>query len=302
VIDVRDKTSKYETSSNCRALSEIAKRYIAAGGLKQSAPCVADRIAEGAHAKAWSTQEQRTRMAKAIIEFEARRDSKGRLAVYELPAGDGGGRYEVARINDRYHKAEVDHVVALIKAGKHDEAEAYVVDFIAKYSDVVIGWSSDAGVEFYLRDCAFNRGPKGAARILQRAADVPDDGEVGPKTCSAIANMSPEQLLLHLRAAREQHERAVVHRDESSKFWQGLVKRWDNALSIGRKFSAEKAAPAADEPGTPTSSPRAGWIGALIAAVASWFPRPKLTGGPKTAPERPAAQQGTSAPGEAGPP
>jgi hypothetical protein len=53
VIDVRDKTSKYETSPNCRALSEIAKRYIAAGGLKQSAPCTADRIAEGAHAKAW---------------------------------------------------------------------------------------------------------------------------------------------------------------------------------------------------------------------------------------------------------
>jgi hypothetical protein len=53
VIDVRDKTSKYETSSNCRALSEIAKRYIAAGGLKQSASCLADRIAEGARAKAW---------------------------------------------------------------------------------------------------------------------------------------------------------------------------------------------------------------------------------------------------------
>ena len=53
VIDVRDKTSKYDTSSNCRALSAIAKRYIAAGGLKQSAPCVADRIAEAAHAKAW---------------------------------------------------------------------------------------------------------------------------------------------------------------------------------------------------------------------------------------------------------
>ena len=52
VIDVRDKTSKYETSSNCRSLSEIAKRYVAAGGLKQSAPCTADRIAEGAHAKA----------------------------------------------------------------------------------------------------------------------------------------------------------------------------------------------------------------------------------------------------------
>jgi hypothetical protein len=32
VIDVRDKTSKYETSSNCRSLSEIAKRYVAAAG------------------------------------------------------------------------------------------------------------------------------------------------------------------------------------------------------------------------------------------------------------------------------
>jgi hypothetical protein len=53
VIDVRDKTSKYETSPNCRALSEIAKRYVAAGGLKQSAPCRADRIAESARARAW---------------------------------------------------------------------------------------------------------------------------------------------------------------------------------------------------------------------------------------------------------
>ena len=81
-------------------------------------------------------------MAKAIVELKARRNPKGRLAVYELPAGDGGGRYEVAGINDRYHKAEVDHVVDLIKAGKQDEAETYVAEFIAKYTDVVISWSS----------------------------------------------------------------------------------------------------------------------------------------------------------------
>jgi hypothetical protein len=52
VVDVQAKTS-YEISSHCRALSEIAKRYIAAGGLKQSAPCAADRIAESARARAW---------------------------------------------------------------------------------------------------------------------------------------------------------------------------------------------------------------------------------------------------------
>jgi hypothetical protein len=53
VIDVRDKSSTYETSDNCRSLGPIAKQYIEAGGLKQSAPCRADRIAEAARARAW---------------------------------------------------------------------------------------------------------------------------------------------------------------------------------------------------------------------------------------------------------
>ena len=249
-----------------------------------------------------STQEQRTRMAKAIVEFEARRDAKGRLAVYALPAGDGGGRYEVAGINDRYHQTEVDHVVALIEAGKHDEAESFVTEFIAKYTDVVIGWSSDVGVEFYLRDCAFNRGPKGAARILQRALGVPDDGEVGPQTHSAVAGINAEQLLQRLRTAREQYERTVVRRDESSKFWRGLVNRWDNALATARKFGAEQAAPAQDNPRPPTPSAHAGWVGALVAAVLSWFSKPKLTGGPEAASATPAVKQPASVPTEVGPP
>jgi uncharacterized protein (TIGR02594 family) len=241
-------------------------------------------------------------MAKSIVEFEARRDSKGRLAVYALPAGDGGGRYEVAGINERYHKAEVDHVVGLIEAGRDDEAEAYVVEFIANYTDVVVAWSSDAGVEFYLRDCAFNRGPRGAARILQRAVGVPDDGEIGPQTRTAIAAKSPEQLLARLRAAREEYEREVVHRDETSKFWRGLVNRWDNALKNARKFSAEQVAPVPGVPATPTPSARPGWINALIAAVVAWFDRRKPTAAPMPAPAKSASPQGPSAPSEAGPP
>ena len=53
VIDVRDKTSTYETSDNCRSLGRMAQQYIEAGGLKQSAPCRADRVAESARARAW---------------------------------------------------------------------------------------------------------------------------------------------------------------------------------------------------------------------------------------------------------
>jgi lysozyme family protein len=231
-----------------------------------------------------STADQRKRMGMAILAFEARRDAKGHLAIYNLPAGDGGGKYEVAGINDRYHKAEADELVALIRAAKYREAEDYAVEVIAAYTDLVIGWSTDAGVEFYLRDCAFNRGPRGATRILQRAVGVQDDGEIGPQTCSAVADIGSEQLLVRLRVAREQYERDVVHRNETSKFWRGLVNRWDNALSTARKFSAEKTA--RDEPAAPTATAPAGWIGALVAAMLAWFGKRKLTAAPKSEPEK----------------
>src|SRR5215510_13444975 len=53
VADVRDRKLKYESSENCRLLGRIARQYIAAGGLKDSAPSRADRTAESARARAW---------------------------------------------------------------------------------------------------------------------------------------------------------------------------------------------------------------------------------------------------------
>jgi hypothetical protein len=53
VTDVRDRGVKYESSENCRSLGRIAQQYISAGGLKDSAPSRADRIAESARARAW---------------------------------------------------------------------------------------------------------------------------------------------------------------------------------------------------------------------------------------------------------
>lgn len=202
----------------------------------------------------------RRQMGKVILDSEARRDSQGRLAVYQLPAGDGGGTYEVAGINDRYHPTEAAHLAGLIRAGRHDEAEAYAIDFMVRYTDVVVGWNVDSGVEFYLRDCAFNRGPTGAARIFQRAlmrlghdlAPDGEDGDVGPLTLAASNMDATPDLLSALRAARESYERDPVGRDESSKFWRGLVNRWNNALSAARKFSLEAPMP---DPATPPTGP-----------------------------------------------
>lgn len=195
----------------------------------------------------------RRRMAKAIVDFEARRDSQGRLEVYQLPAGDGGGTYEVAGINDRYHPTEAAHLAGLIGQGRYDEAETYVADFIVAYTDVVSSWSDDAGVEFNQRDCAFNRGPTGAARIFQRALGVEEDGEVGPITLAASAASDAAILITRLRAARESYERNPVGRDETSQFWRGLVSRWNNVLTLARRFSAE--APVEIIPPQPSGKP-----------------------------------------------
>jgi hypothetical protein len=70
-----------------------------------------------------STPEQRMRMAKKVVDFGASRDKKGHLRVYKLPPRDGGGRYEVAGINERFNKAVADRLVDLIEAGDYDRAE-----------------------------------------------------------------------------------------------------------------------------------------------------------------------------------
>ena len=183
--------------------------------------------------------ETRLEMAEQILQYEARRDGSGRLVVYDLPAGDGGGDYEVAGINEKYHPVEAAELRALIKAGKHAEAEARAQEIIATYTDAAAKWHDDPGVQFFLRDSVFNRGPTGAMRILQRAVQVKDDGKWGPITRAAVEAMTPVQLLSRLRVARENYERVVVGRNESSQFWKGLVNRWDNALAAAGKFHSE---------------------------------------------------------------
>ena len=185
-----------------------------------------------------TTPEQRRRMAAAIVNFEARRDRAGRLVVYKLPEGDGGGRYEVAGINEHYNKDTADVLVSLIEQRRFDEAEALAADFIAQDTDRVSSWTSVPGLEFYLRDSVFNRGGGGGARILQRALGVTDDGAVGSQTRAAVAaaESNPLALLQRLRAAREQYERDVAHRDETSKFWKGLVNRWNKAIDVAKSF------------------------------------------------------------------
>lgn len=238
------------------ALVKSDPRYVADHSFVFATAVIAesDVLAEGLPpaAAAPLPTDLRTRMARQILSYEARRDSRGRLAVYAPPAGDGGGAYEVAGINARYHPKEAAALAALITAGKHDLAEAQAIEFIAAYTDVVSGWHPDPGVEFVLRDCAFNRGPTGAARIFQRSLGLAEDGIVRPggPTRKAAAVRDGADMIDAIRTARESYERSPVGRDESSKFWRGLVSRWDKATAFGHELhdAAVRPAPPAPAP------------------------------------------------------
>ncbi len=189
-----------------------------------------------------STTSQKAKMGKAIVDFEARRDSKGRIAVYSLPKGDGGGSYEVAGINERYHPAKAASLRALIMAGKYEQAEREVADYIMQYTNPVESWlgGKSPGAEFYLRDTFFNAGPGGSAKVLQMAVGSKADGVVGPNTKSAlagfIAKKGEKQLLQAVHDARWQYMQGKSKNHGKAQFWNGWKNRMNNALKAAKEI------------------------------------------------------------------
>ncbi len=176
-----------------------------------------------------------------IVNAEARRDAKKRLCAYMLPKADGGGTFEVAGINDRYDYHMACHLRNLIQLGQQAQAEIDARDYILRYTDIVQPWSSSKAIEAYLRDCCFNRGPGGAAKILQIAlshehADIKVDGHVGPITLGyALQIKSAREFLPLLRDAREAYERHIAPPvGDRKQFWDGLVNRWNNSLAFAK--------------------------------------------------------------------
>lgn len=183
-----------------------------------------------------SSPEQRLSMARDIINFEARRDKDGHLAIYYLPPNDGGGRYEVAGINERYDGPAVRHLVELLGDKQYDEAETYAENYIAQNTDAADLMTTSPRIESYLRDIIFNRGQTGCVKTLQIALGVGVDGKWGPisKAAMVAAEQDPDALLGKLRAAREEYERKYV--GYRANFWRGLVNRWNSAERIAMGY------------------------------------------------------------------
>lgn len=87
-------------------------------------------------------------------------------------------------------------------------ADATAAIYKQGYWDLVRGDDLFAGIDLFCFDSAVNCGPARAARWLQHALGVNEDGQIGPATLRAQADASDHLVIEDMRQQREAHYRS----------------------------------------------------------------------------------------------
>ena len=171
--------------------------------------------------------------ALKTIDFEARKDRQGNVQVYKLPAGDMGGNFEVAGINDKYHPDAFKRISSLPAQERAQAAAQYVKEYTSPFVSKL-----PQAVQPFAQDLAFNRGMGGATKYIQQGLNtlgqrVAVDGGLGPKTLQAINQVDPKALMRAASQAQLEDEYRMAQRNPArKKFIGGLESRIRNRLAL----------------------------------------------------------------------
>jgi hypothetical protein len=171
--------------------------------------------------------------ALKTIDFEARKDKQGNVQVYKLPAGDMGGNFEVAGINDKYHPDAFKRISSLPAQERAQAAAQYVKEYTSPFVSKL-----PEAVQPFAQDLAFNRGMGGATKYIQQGLNtlgqkVAIDGGLGPKTLQAINQVEPKALMRAASQAQLEDEYRMAQRNPArKKFINGLESRIRNRLAL----------------------------------------------------------------------
>ena len=171
--------------------------------------------------------------ALRTIDFEARKDKQGNVQVYKLPAGDMGGNFEVAGINDKYHPDAFKRISSLPAQERAQAAAQYVKEYTSPFVSKL-----PQAVQPFAQDLAFNRGMGGATKYIQQGLNtlgqkVAIDGGLGPKTLQAINQVDPKALMRAASQAQLEDEYRMAQRNPArKKFIGGLESRIRNRLAL----------------------------------------------------------------------
>lgn len=115
------------------------------------------------------------------------------------------------------------------------------------YWDAVAGAELPDGVDYACFDFAVNSGPSRAAKYLQGAVGVLEDGRIGPATIAAIKAKSSTEVINELCDARL----AFLHRLPT---WPTFGKGWNDRVKSVRAQAINMAAAGALAPAAPVQT------------------------------------------------
>lgn len=154
---------------------------------------------------------------------------------------------------------------AEVKALTRSEAEQI---YKAWYWDKVKADELPAGVDLVIYDYAVNSGPSRAAKALQRAVGVKQDGAIGPVTLAAVRKVDPVEIVETVCAQRLAFLRRLGTWGDFGKGWSNRV---NDVLFKGVKMASRgsKIPTPSPKPNPDTSKSGQGILAAIIAAIAS---------------------------------
>lgn len=88
-----------------------------------------------------------------------------------------------------------------------------------RYWDVVRGDDLPTGVDLCVFDAAVNAGAGRASKFLQQAVGVTADGQIGPKTLSAVTAKPADEIIEAFCALREAHYKSLNTFETFGKGW-----------------------------------------------------------------------------------
>lgn len=171
--------------------------------------------------------------ALKTVDFESRKDKQGNLQVYKLPAGDMGGNFEVAGINDRYHPEAFKRIASLPAQERAGAAAQYIKEYTSPFVSKL-----PSAIQPFAQDLAFNRGMGGATKYIQQGlnslgVNVSVDGKLGPQTLAAINKVQPQALMRAASDAQLRDEYRMANRNPARKpLLRGLENRIRNRLAL----------------------------------------------------------------------